>query len=242
MLPKIVTMTTGGYVAYTENLFRQFRKYGLRVHIYCLDHASLEHLASKNIPCQQLHHVIDLDEDRAQKIYGTETFKRTCVTKLDVIAKAFEHSDAVLWVDGDVVLRRDPTALLQEAMARLYDGNLDLLIQCDENHTGPCAGPERCWKCSGIMLLRKTRGMLAMAGEYASPDVWPEQWHGDQDYVNWFVGLSGAKCEIFPRSLVPNGVFVGAPPPETVMLHYNYLVGDEKMARMIANEDFLAGQ
>lgn len=230
MVPTVITGATAGYARLTANTYRQFLRYGIMLRVYCLDAGAQDALAALRVPS------VPLLSDPAtpdQAIYGTPEFREICMRKLAAISDALHTNVVVAWVDGDVVPMRDPCAALAQIAERMHADDVDLAAQCDEPTTAAaCRGPGACWMCSGIMVLRRTPNVVTMVREPPPTSSFPARWDSDQDYVNWFAGLSRMRCTILPRELFPNGVFAGHIPAGAVLMHFNYMKGTDKEKEM----------
>ena len=229
MVPTFITGATEGYARLTANAYRQFLRYGIMLRVYCLDAGARDVLAALRVPSVPL--LSDVSEPE-QVIYGTREFREVSMRKLAAISDALLTHEVVVWVDGDVVPMRDPCAVVTAIAERMQADNVDMAAQCDEPSTKACRGPGACWMCSGIMVLRRTPNVVTMVREPPPALSFPQGWDSDQDYINWFVRLARMRCTILPRSLFPNGVYKDALPPETVLMHYNYMKGAEKEQSM----------
>ena len=225
MVPTVITGATEGYARLTANAYRQFLRYGIKLRVYCLDagaHDALEALCVPSVPLLADPAAPD------QAVYGTPAFREICMRKLAAMSDALHTNAVVAWVDGDVVPVRDPCALLSQIAERMDADNVDVAAQCDEPTTAACRGPGACWMCSGIMVLRRTPNVVTMVREPPPVSSFPPSWDSDQDYVNWFAGLSRMRCTILPRELFPNGVFADRIPAGAVLMHFNYIKGEDK--------------
>lgn len=229
MVPTVITGATSGYARLTANAYRQFLRYGIMLRVYCLDAGAHDALDACRVPSVPL---LTEPGDPTQAIYGTRVFKEVSMRKLAAISDALSTNAIVAWVDGDVVPVRDPCAMLSVIAERMHADDVDVAAQCDEPDPDTCRGPGACWMCSGVMVLRRTANVVTMVREPPPTSSFPESWAGDQDYINWFCRLARLRCTILPRSLFPNGVFASAIPPEAVLMHFNYMKGEDKEKNM----------
>lgn len=230
MVPTFITGATEGYARLTANAYRRYLRYGILLRVYCLDAGSQAALDALGVPSIPLVH--DPTGTAEQAIYGTDEFKSITMRKLLAMSEALRTNAVVVWVDGDVVPLRDPCDVFSHIAEQMVAHNVDLAMQCDEPTVAECSGPGRCWMCSGVMVLRQTPDVVAMVREPPLASSLPMSWDSDQDYINWFVKLSGMRHAVLPRALFPNGAFLGKIPEEAVLMHFNYLKGAEKEARM----------
>ncbi len=229
MVPTFITGTTEDHARLPANAHPLFLRYGIMLRVYCLDagaHDALEELRVPSVP------LLAAPADPAQCIYGTAEFREVSMRKLTAISDALLTNTVVVWVDGDVVPVRDPCAIIADIAERMHADDVEIAAQCDEPEPRACRGPGACWMCSGIMVIRRTPNVVTMVREPPPALSFPQGWDSDQDYINWFARLARMRCAILPRSLFPNGVYKDAIPAEAVMMHYNYMKGNEKEQAM----------
>jgi Nucleotide-diphospho-sugar transferase len=208
--------------------------------VYCFDADVQETLRREHdIESRLLPSTSTSDPDSNQIVYGTQAFKMICFEKLRVIADALNTADVVMWLDGDVIVRADFTTVLGNIAQFMEGSDVPIVMQCD--CPDQCRGRE-CWMCAGVMILRRTPTIVKMLTEVPLEIMTSDEYEHDQDYVNWFCGTQGVRRGMLPRDRFPNGVFVnaGAIPSNAVLVHYNHMVGDEKMRRMKENGHWIA--
>lgn len=209
--------------------------------VYCFD-ADVQNTLrdTYNIEPRLIPSGLDPGSD-SQIVYGTQAFKTICFDKLRVIADALKTADVVMWLDGDVVVRDNFTSVLQNIARLMEEHDTHIAMQCDCSYD-QCEGPHSCWMCAGVMILRRTPTVLGMLTEVPPEIMTSDAYAHDQDYVNWFCGTHRVRRAMLPRDLFPNGVFVNARaiPSNAVLVHYNHMVGTEKLHRMKENGHWIA--
>lgn len=233
----VITATTAGYVPFALNLQRQLAAHDIPLGIVALDSGAVERLTAAGSPPV---HVIESPPDDDLLMYGTPAFNRVCFRKLDAIAAAFEEApdeDAVMWLDGDIGVPRDPGPEIKRALQIMQQLDLHIAMQSDEPTTQitdhAVEGGAARWKCAGLVIWRRTDATMQILRDHASFHATGKD---DQDYTNWAVATHRVPCMVLSRALFPNGIFVneGAVPADAVMVHYNYMMGDAKVGAMRA--------
>lgn len=192
--------------------------------ILCLDDESHAYFNSQGIQTQVYRSVGTGANQRRPAIFGTPTFKRFNALKIQALHDLQGSAKQLIYLDSDIGLYRDPVPHLEE---RLEEA--PLWYQCDEGVVGPCNSNGCPNVCTGVIAIRT---------EALSPELFvvePRSWikaTTDQDYINDRMRSLGITFRTLTRPLFPNGVWpVGSP---AILYHFNYCLGDEKVARMRA--------
>jgi hypothetical protein len=227
-------MTTNGYKFYTLNLIaflKEVAKVPWRLCVICCDSESYSYFRREGIPC--VAYQSEHKGQRAIAAFGTDDFARWNRKKVELLHWFAKESAGLgitktLYLDGDIVVQRDPWAFLEAEWAQ---GAPDYLFQCDcvgkEDHEG-CGVI-----CSGVIAQRIT-GSMDTLYEFV-PEEWLAAERQDQPYIGRRLKTLGIPYKTLKRSLWGNGHWQkgegwrGIP---WVLLHYNYRVGDTKKAAM----------
>lgn len=220
------TLTTSGYKYYTMNLWKHLEqiKVPWRLMIVCADTPSFRFFQNQSIPAV-LYEKAQRDSTGQLLLFGTKAFQEINAVKLDIL-HTFSQNEEIkncIYMDGDIVVKGD---FLPDILSRLETS--PLLFQCDEQKTAPCERPCRnC--CTGFIAWRHgADGGVFHLNDKAKWLAAPE----DQRWVNQRLHETQTNYDTVPRDLYPNGVFSQEPPSDFYILHYNWLVGPAKMARM----------
>lgn len=240
-----VTFCTDGYVPYVQNLWASLGSPTSGFFALCWEPEAAAALAAAGVP----HQVVPLGaappETAAGTIYewgGGKVFSDVMFAKLDALraflAQHAHDAGPVLYLDGDVVgLQPDAVSRLTHSFLAGRGTEWDIVFQCDEGHTGPCAG-QRCPNmCAGVMLLDNSE-VVRRALDYHAFLQPGEQYAlqtDDQSYLNILARQGVFRCATFDRSLCCNGVLRACVPAAALLLHYNYLIGPQKLDSMAAN-------
>jgi len=201
-----------------------------------------------NIPCIFLEGNDLRVEGNPMKVsqHGTGDFNRITRLKLkaftDILQK--ECIQKLLYLDGDIVLFRDPWPYLQT----LLSADKPLWFQCDEHNAEyNCSGHEGlCHNCcTGVIAfdLQDARIRGRLASVFSIEDaLWKEcKANNDQEYVQKQIGKQGMPFMTFSRALFPNGQFLHEDKWKSLenpyLLHFNFLVGTAK-ERVIRSKGF----
>jgi hypothetical protein len=219
------TLTTSGYKFFTLNLYRhlQAARVPWKLAIVCADHPSYRFFLNEGIPCL-LYPKAQRESLGQLLLFGSRPFQEINLVKLDVLNTfaQMESIDTCVYLDGDIVVKAD---FLPDIRARLQ--HTPLLFQCDEQEK-TCKSPCRnC--CTGLIAWRHgTEGGIFKMSDKTTWSAAPE----DQRWVNAQLVKTGLRYGTLPRNLYPNGVFVEDQPPDFMILHYNWLVGNSKILKM----------
>jgi hypothetical protein len=226
------TMTTNGYKFYTLNLvvwLRDIAKVPWRLLIVCCDAESLSFFKREGIPC--VGYKADTQKGQIRiSDFGSDAFAKWNLKKLEIFKWLCTESETLglresLYVDGDIVIQKDPWPVLKGV-----EGGL--AFQCDCSHTEAHLDCEAV--CTGFVLCRH--------GQF-NPDLFTvvkEDWipaDTDQGYIRKRLGKLGVAFRTLNRHQFGNGPWQKSgiwktEPNVWVMLHYNYRVGDTKKAAM----------
>ena len=220
----MTTLTNSGYLLYTLNMLKSLKPFQLdtKVFIMCVDKKCSEKLKKKG------YHSIYINEEYSPfSKYNSTEYVKICYLKLELIYKILLHKN-VLLIDGDIVFRKNPMDDLQNLSN--YP-KVDVWIQndsLDNNNTQNM--------CTGYMCIRSSDKLIKLY------DVISEEGrkkylkcafnNNDQTYFNDFVK---PRCSFsaLPLEKYPNGkMFYDNPDLDPVMVHFNWLEGHLKMAKM----------
>lgn len=232
-----VTYTNHGYIDYTTNLFIscQLAKVPWKLLIIAMDKQAQESLAARMIPSV----LYELDCCTEYQNYLAPAFKNICYFKFDVLkmlmmeCKTLGSVDHIVYIDGDIWIERD----FSEQLTPYKIAGNDITFQCDEGHTRDCAKPCR-FTCNGLMMLSLTGNFESVIKllDFRKNPRWQSYKH-DQDYTYYVLPHSGVKYNTLDRTIFPNGYHarVNSIPPNYYLIHYNWLIGDEKIEHMKKN-------
>lgn len=224
----IFTITTSKYCHMTHNLIRSIKKVNanMNVLVVCCDDESFNECSSYDCHAIRAKCGIRFDE---LMLYASDNFNIIMHLKIKIIHDIVKTSrnNAIIYCDSDIVFMKDP-----EPLFAFGNNECDIAFQCDEGHMGACScSNNNCaCVCAGFMKIcinERTRSFFSFVSAFHV------QGFDDQVCIN--ACKKNIKYLTFPRFLVPNGVFVNTIPAEAIVLHYNYMVGYDKISSMKKN-------
>lgn len=247
----LFTLTSNGYKLITLNLYRHLQavKVPWKLCILCADAQSYRFLSGEGLPCVRAPSPLP-DYGPQISPFGTRQFQTLNRKKLELLElfAADPRITTGVYMDGDIAVYQD---FLPE-LKKIWEAtppSVAILLQCDEQARVDCSGnleDSSCpTGCTGFLSWRRglTPQIFALRGGEAEA-IWkscPE----DQVFVNRRLRATGTPFRTLPRSLFPNGSYAslhtaGSDAKTTsLLLHYNYLVGDAKLKKMKANRDWI---
>mgnify|MGYP001265326788 CR=1 FL=1 len=221
-----ITLTNKGYVEYTKNCLKTLSMIGKPelLEVYCIDQEAYDLLM--DYPCKTL---LQLPED--QQIKELQEFRqgnwnKVVYQKFRCIHKALLDNDFVYFTDGDIVYKSDK--FITDLNNRMENKDIDLLIQNDKQ-----SDDDDGELCSGLMFIRsneKTRDFF----DPKSIDI--NTIGCDQIYVNKM--KQAIHYEKLPLCEYPNGLYHRTKNPNGFLIHYNYLIGNDKKKMMIIDSNW----
>lgn len=229
------TMTTNGYKFYTLNLIawlKDVAKVPWTLCVICCDAESYSFFRREGIQCISYETSTNKGQQRIAA-FGTDDFAKWNKKKVELLKWFAENAKGLgitrtLYLDGDIVVQRDPWPVLEECFK---ETDVDFLFQCD------CVGVEDHSDCGVICS-----GVIAQRiGEVATPlyefekEGWLAADRQDQPYIAQRLKTLGIPYKTLKRSLWGNGDWQKSSrwkEDQWVLLHYNYRVGDTKKAAM----------
>jgi len=233
-----ITLINQGYLDYTKNFLKsiELNKIDFKLVVFCIDDESYNELKDNNycicIKADFLKYSIPSDF----KVWQNIDYKRICFSKLDVILYALKNfgSDAIGFMDTDVVLFSDPTPIVVNAMNVFKKVNI--FAQCDELGQ-TCSNPMKCKMfCAGILIFRNIPSLYPLL-EYTDDDIY--KYDSDQHFL--VPRLRKLQIDYFTinRKKFMNGSYNPKIriekvkiPEETALIHFNYMIGHDKKKAM----------
>ena len=193
----------------------------------------------ESIPCRMIDETLSDFGNQIVRFGSTNfmTLNRLKLRLLDTFSKNPDIQSCI-YLDGDIAVYKN---IVEDLQGRLQ-GSCGLLFQCDEKEA-ECSGNPRCPNvCTGVIAFRHG----CDAGVFLIHDeaVWKEK-PEDQVWVNKALAIRNIDYHVLPRDLYPNGMrgtFTHSHPEYKGMaylLHYNYRIGETKIADMKRFGDWL---
>ena len=218
-----ITFTNAGYVDYTENLLASNKSNNANadIKVYALDESSFSYFS-------KIHDNVELfeKEDFANNYFSQadENFGNLMLVKFELIYRELLKNDNVVYVDGDIVFKKDFVNDLSK-----FSPNVDIVFQNDLRPSKP----NREWVCAGFMYIKSnettqeffkpTKKLVKKFTKYKTHD---------QSYIN--KNRKKFSYSILPLDQYPNGAhyyqYYESLTPS--LIHFNYVRGDKKLELM----------
>jgi hypothetical protein len=227
----LTTLTNYGYLLYTLNMLKSLRPYGLdkKVLIVTIDEKS--HIILQNMG----YHTICIHDSLAKFFpWNSKGYDKICYYKLEMIYQILSLGHNLVLIDGDIVFQQNPVKDILE----WNQSTEDVWIQndsTDDNNTTNM--------CTGYMFIRSNAKMIHLYD--CVSDAGKEKYkkcaldNNDQTYFNKYV-KPDCTMKGLPLALYPNGdFFYNSSNLTTVLVHFNWVKGHQKMAKMKAHKMWL---
>ena len=236
-----VTLGNSGYCNYIKNFCKSMERAGctFKLIVFCIDAELAESLKDvKNAVC------VDADPCFPTKLkadlctWGLDDYLRIVFGKIDVMRyamNALSYVPFIGYIDTDIVLFKDPSAAALAVFDT--DASVQIVGQCGDPHPH-CSKRDKCPElCSGVLVYRNNPSLASML-TYTAADVAANP-NGDQVYLTDLFNKNGIRTQTIDKNVWINGGSYGPVynsayviQDHAELLHFNYLVGNEKMAQM----------
>ena len=218
-----ITFTNKGYVDYTKNLLisNKVNNANTNIKVYTLDDYSFNFFSD-------IHNNVELfkKEDFADNYYSQadENFGNLMLVKFELIHRELLKNENVIYVDGDIVFKKDFRDYLVN-----YSTQSDIVFQNDLRPSKP----NREWVCAGFMYIKSnettkdffkpTKKLVRKFTRYKTHD---------QSYIN--KNRRKFSYSILPLDDFPNGAhyYQHCETLDPYIIHFNYVRGDKKLQLM----------
>jgi len=222
------SVTNYGYRLYTLNMLKSLVPFGLNrtVLLLCLDQQSADWFQSKG------YNVITTNETHARFCsWNTPGYEQICYLKLEWIYRLLSLGKNVLIIDGDIVFLRNPMDDVQRWDANTqFDGWIQNDAQSDQIKNN---------LCTGYIYIRSSPDMIRSYD--CVSEIGKQKYetcafdNNDQTYFNKYVNPYSRFIPL-PLDQYPNGKYfydhVKRIRHNVVMVHFNWVEGHMKMAKM----------
>ena len=222
---RAVTFSSKGYIAITENLFESINQnnVNLKIELYALDEETYNYFYQK-YPNIEVNNEIFFNADSNLFNYFDDKFGEIMLKKFHIIFSALNKSKYVLYLDGDIVVKKDIKNYLQK-----YIGEADIVFQNDKRPSKP----NQINLCAGFMYIRSNKKTL----RFFDPEKMPVKkivnykTH-DQTHIN--KSKAKFKYKVLPLDIFPNDphFYNNNSKIDPAIIHFNYLVGNEKIDKI----------
>lgn len=233
------TMTTIGYIRYTLNLvtwLRTVAKVPWTLCIVCCDKESEAFFRRENIPYVSWNEPGRRTQD-GMAAFGTPSFEKCNKQKLAILewfasryaASSIEYS---LYLDGDIVVRKDPWPLLLKRFSEL---EVNMLFQCECFNVDSHEDEANCGViCSGVIASRHVSTEQAKVYTWEK-DLWEATEKQDQPFIAKRLASTATPFGMLSRRDFGNGMWQKSrrwTDYDWCLLHYNYFVSGTKRTAM----------
>jgi len=241
----IWTMTSEGYSDITYNLYKSLEKANVpwKLLNICVDDESYNYFKDKNIPCIKYNSNINTSKGEISKFGSNEfmSFNRIKLDLLDYFSKnASDNIKYVVYLDGDIVVFKDFIPYLQN----LYKNNPNnyFYFQCDDENK---ANVNQCVNyCTGFLSFKRENIYTSPFKVY-DEEKW-EKTREDQPWVNAHIKEYSIPALSLEQDLFSNGTYIknnlskitNESKIDKYILHYNWLIGDDKINKMKENNNW----
>lgn len=218
-----ITFTNKGYVEYTHNLISSIEKNKLseKIKIYALDNFSLDYFRS-------IHNEIELyEKDDFANNYlrqSDKDFGNLMLVKFELIYKELIRNNNVVYVDGDIVFKKNISPYLFN-----FSPKSEIVFQNDLRPSKP----DLINVCAGFMYIKSNQKTIDFfkPGKKLKRKFKKYKTH-DQTYIN--KNKDKFEYSLLPLNNFPNGAhyyqyFNDLNP---YMIHFNYVIGEKKKQLM----------
>jgi hypothetical protein len=224
------TMTTNGYKYLTLNLLRSIEKTSAtwKLLVVACDRQSFQFFRNEGFAVV-LYPDARITEEIGISRWGSPTFARYNDMKLKLLHQ-FANTPTIqrcVYMDGDIVVFDD---FLPELVKRLEAEPHVILFQCDEREIGDCQRKELngCHNCCTGLIAWK-QGAVKNLFDNSDRTTW-NLINDDQIWVNRH--LRDLYYKTLPRTLYPNGAYIGQNLQDAYLLHFNHRVANSKIVEM----------
>jgi len=219
-----ITLTTTGYADYTLNCVESLRRINAEptLQVYCIGSKGAMRIAQKDGRHSRTMQMNAPDTLSGMQTFKNENWANITFCKFPIIYSNLLSHDYVCFTDGDIVFEN----------AAFYDyliehiGSNDMIVQ-SEWHNNDIES-----FCTGFMFIQSSPATIQIF-DPRKVNMKNSDWD-DQAYLN---GESPKmKTARLPIELFPNGCFYFQNHSELnpYMIHFNWLIGNQKREKMIS--------
>ncbi len=217
-----ITYTTNGYTDFTHNLLSSIEKNNVDINIkvFSLDKKATKYFESKGIESVEFNSKYIESQDE-MFFQNSDNFGYLMMAKFEIIYQELLKNNYVLYIDGDIVIKKDIIKYLF-AVKRNYD----IIFQDDKRPSKP----NLINLCAGFMFIKSNKKTL----KFFNPDnlnakkISSYKTH-DQTYIN--KNKSRFNYGVLSLDMFPNGAhyYKNYEYLNPSIIHFNYVIGEEKI-------------
>jgi len=217
-----ITYTTNGYVDFTHNLISSIKKnkIDIKLKIFTLDKQSKDYFNEKGIDTLEFTSKYIETQDK-MFFQNSDNFGYLMMAKFEIIYQQLLSNDYVLYIDGDIVIKKD---IMQYLFS--IKKNHDIIFQNDKRPSKP----NLINLCAGFMFIKSNKKTL----NFFNPDnlnvkkITGYKTH-DQTHIN--KSKSKFNYGVLSLDTFPNGAhfYNNFESLDPSIIHFNYVIGEEKI-------------
>jgi len=220
---KLITLTNDGYTDYTQNLIFSLNSIGIKnLKIYCVGIKSYNYFKKQNLEVELVNKNLLSGTNKFQS-WRSKNFNKLMFSKLKVIHKTLISNDQVLYIDGDIVFKKNTLYQISQ------NKSVDLIGQYDFN---PSSDVKTL--CAGFMMINSNSKTLKLFDPARVPKELLNRrfYFDDQKYINR--NLDKVNYKFFDLDTYPNGSYFYSnyKSLDPAIIHFNYIIGSEKKQKM----------
>jgi len=237
-----VTIINNGYVDFTKNFIESMKRNNcvFPLVVYCTDNESMNALKGyTGITCINAMPFLKFKMTQSLSTWQTIDYKRLVFAKLDAIKYALSQykNSYIGYIDMDIVMLKNPEITIMNTFKS--NPNAVFVSQCDEPKR-QCSNTQNCQHfCSGVIVF-KNLSIVNKLLDYNENDVMALT--GDQHYLLIMANKYNVKHITVDKNIFLNGAYPGVNnntllelPSIAELIHYNYLIGENKVTFMKKN-------
>jgi hypothetical protein len=218
-----LTFTNNGYTHYTNNLLQSIKNNNVDINlkIITLDKPSYDFFLDKHDNVN-LFEKEDMSEELIEQ--SDNNFGNLMIVKFDLIYRELLENKNVVYIDGDIVIKKNITEYLYD-----YSDKSEIIFQNDLRPSKP----NLVNVCAGFMYIKSSEKMI----KFFKPEKklirkFNKYKTHDQTYIN--KNKNKLNYEMLPLKHFPNGAhfYNNHKKLDPYIIHFNYVIGEKKQQLM----------
>ena len=239
-----ITLINKGYIDFARNFLESMKRSNciFNLIVYCTDKASIAALQGySNVTCIDAKPLLKSTLSESLTSWGAIDYKRLVFAKLDAIKYTLSQypGSYIGYIDTDIILFKNPS----QSIMNVFQSNPEAVFvsQCDER-TSQCSNINNCQHfCSGVIVFKNIESVTKLL-EYNIENI--QNIESDQTHLLNMANKYNIKHITVDKNIFLNGIYPGVNkhevtlimPPSVDLIHYNYLIGTDKMKLMQKNK------
>jgi len=243
----LFTLTSEGYISLTENFLISAKKSNVQgdILVFCVDNKSNQYFKEKGYNTLRLDVSKYLPLDNYDIMdYGSTYFQKLTYFKLvamelllNSLPKTIRY---LIYIDGDIIIFKDFIPYIKDICK---NSNLPAYIfQVDEERID-ISHELSIHLCTGVMIVDREKHSTNSSPFKLNDSHWENPALEDQAYLSYKLRKDKIPYYLLDRDLFPNGVFLKHPDilakKTPYLLHYNWMMSNEKEIKMKQNNHWL---